>query len=79
MYLYYSYIVEVVKQKGLDSITVEDLVLEMVPKGRGSYSPNFEFLQFCTLKFYLLALVPDTVKKELLNRIRTFLAQQSDL
>jgi hypothetical protein len=27
---------EVVKQKGLDSITVEDLVLEMVPKGRGN-------------------------------------------
>ena len=27
---------EVVKQKGLDSITVEDLVLEMVPKGPGN-------------------------------------------
>lgn len=52
-------ILEVVKQKGLDNITVEDLVLEMVPKGR--------------------ALVPDPVKKELLQRIRTFLAQQSDL
>ena len=51
--------IEVVKQKGLDNITVEDLVLEMVPKGR--------------------ALVPDPVKKELLQRIRTFLAQQSDL
>lgn len=52
-------IIEVVKQKGLDNITVEDLVLEMVPKGR--------------------ALVPDAVKKELLQRIRAFLAQQSDL
>lgn len=50
---------EVVKQKGLDNITVEDLVLEMVPKGR--------------------ALVPDPVKKDLLQRIRQFLAQQSDL
>lgn len=50
---------EVVKQKGLDNITVEDLVLEMVPKGR--------------------ALVPDSVKKELLMKIRHFLASQSDL
>jgi enhancer of yellow 2 transcription factor len=48
-----------VKQKGLDNITVEDLVLEMVPKGR--------------------ALVPESVKKELLQRIRGFLAQQADV
>ncbi|CAF0810338.1 unnamed protein product [Brachionus calyciflorus] len=48
-----------VKEKGLDNITVEDLVLEMVPKGR--------------------ALVPDSVKKELLMKIRQFLAAQSDL
>ena len=54
-----SYCKDVVKQKGLDNITVEDLVLEMVPKGR--------------------ALVPDSVKKELLQRIRTFLASQNDL
>lgn len=27
---------DVVKQKGLDNITVEELVLEMVPKGRGT-------------------------------------------
>jgi enhancer of yellow 2 transcription factor len=30
-----AYCKEVVKQKGLDNITVEELVLEMVPKGRG--------------------------------------------
>ncbi|XP_052781374.1 transcription and mRNA export factor ENY2 [Mya arenaria] len=48
---------EVVRQKGLEHITVDDLVAEITPKGR--------------------ALVPDTVKKELLQRIRTFLAQQS--
>ncbi|XP_022337875.1 transcription and mRNA export factor ENY2 [Crassostrea virginica] len=50
---------EVVKQKGLEHITVDDLVSEITPKGR--------------------ALVPDNVKKELLQRIRTFLAQQSDI
>jgi enhancer of yellow 2 transcription factor len=52
-------LIELVKQKGLDAVTVDDLVSELVPKGR--------------------ALVPDQVKKELLQRIRSFLAQQSDL
>ena len=44
---------ELVKQKGLDAVTVDDLVAELVPRGR--------------------ALVPDQVKKELLQRIRGFL------
>ncbi|OWF50131.1 transcription and mRNA export factor ENY2 [Mizuhopecten yessoensis] len=50
---------EVVKEKGLEHITVDDLVQEITPKGR--------------------ALVPDDVKKELLQRIRTFLAEQSNI
>ncbi|XP_033754561.1 transcription and mRNA export factor ENY2 isoform X2 [Argopecten irradians] len=50
---------EVVKEKGLEHITVDDLVQEITPKGR--------------------ALVPDDVKKELLQRIRTFLADQSNI
>jgi len=50
---------EVVKQKGLEHITVDDLVAEITPKGR--------------------ELVPDQVKKELLQRIRAFLAQQSNM
>ncbi|CAH1780514.1 unnamed protein product [Owenia fusiformis] len=50
---------EVVRQKGLEHVTVDDLVSEITPKGR--------------------ALVPDTVKKELLQRIRTFLSQQSNI
>merc|ERR1719370_2526447 len=45
---------EVVKEKGLDRITVEDLVQEVAPQGS--------------------QLVPDDVKKELLQEIRTFLA-----
>ncbi|XP_029360649.1 transcription and mRNA export factor ENY2 [Echeneis naucrates] len=48
---------EVIKDKGLEHITVEDLVVEITPKGR--------------------ALVPDSVKKELLQRIRAFLAQHA--
>lgn len=54
-----AYCKEVVKQKGLEHITVDDLVSEITPRGR--------------------ALVPDQVKKELLQRIRTFLAQQSNI
>ncbi|PAA59668.1 hypothetical protein BOX15_Mlig015358g3 [Macrostomum lignano] len=46
---------EIVRQKGLEQITVDDLVAEITPKGR--------------------ALVPDEVKKELLQRIKSFLAQ----
>ncbi|KAM8871293.1 transcription and mRNA export factor ENY2 isoform 2-T2 [Spinachia spinachia] len=48
---------EVIKDKGLEHVTVEDLVVEITPKGR--------------------ALVPDSVKKELLHRIRAFLAQHA--
>lgn len=51
--------IEIVKQKGLDNVTVDDLVAELVPRGR--------------------ALVPDPIKRELLERIRAFLAQQEDI
>ncbi|XP_004074137.1 transcription and mRNA export factor ENY2 [Oryzias latipes] len=50
---------DVVREKGLEHVTVEDLVTEVTPKGR--------------------ALVPDNVKKELLQRIRAFLAQHTAL
>ncbi|XP_029958822.1 transcription and mRNA export factor ENY2 [Salarias fasciatus] len=49
---------EVIKEKGLEHVTVEDLVVDLTPKGR--------------------ALVPDSVKKELLHRIRAFLAQHAN-
>uniref|UniRef100_A0A2K6RPQ3 Transcription and mRNA export factor ENY2 n=1 Tax=Rhinopithecus roxellana TaxID=61622 RepID=A0A2K6RPQ3_RHIRO len=50
---------EVIKEKGLEHDTVDDLVVEITPKGR--------------------TLVPDSVKKELLERRRTFLAQHASL
>lgn len=50
---------DVIREKGLEHVTVEDLVTEIIPKGR--------------------ALVPDSVKKELLQRISVFLAQHSTL
>ncbi|XP_015249049.1 transcription and mRNA export factor ENY2 [Cyprinodon tularosa] len=48
---------EVIKEKGLEHVTVEDLVVEITPKGR--------------------ALVPDSVKRDLLLRIRAFLTQHA--
>ncbi|XP_076006534.1 transcription and mRNA export factor ENY2 [Genypterus blacodes] len=48
---------DVIKEKGLEHVTVEDLVVEITPKGR--------------------ALVPDSVKKELLQRIRAFLNEHA--
>ncbi|XP_022082221.1 transcription and mRNA export factor ENY2-like [Acanthaster planci] len=50
---------DVVRKKGLDQVTVDDLVAELTPKGR--------------------ELVPDDVKKELLQRIKAFLAQQASV
>ena len=50
---------DIIKQRGLEHVTVDDLVQEITPQAR--------------------QLVPDSVKKELLQRIRTFLAKQSNL
>jgi len=50
---------EIVKERGFNNITVEELVKEITPKGRQT--------------------VPDVVKKELLVKIQTFLAQQHNM
>eukprot|EP00088_Acartia_fossae_P030875 TRINITY_DN31848_c0_g1_i1.p1 TRINITY_DN31848_c0_g1~~TRINITY_DN31848_c0_g1_i1.p1 ORF type:complete len:103 (-),score=20.67 TRINITY_DN31848_c0_g1_i1:426-710(-) len=50
---------EVIKEKGLSNLSVEDLVKEITPKGRQT--------------------VPDVVKKELLVKIQSFLAQQHNI
>jgi len=31
---------EIVRQKGLENITVDDLVAEITPKGRGKHTPD---------------------------------------
>lgn len=50
---------EIVKEKGLERVKLDDLVREITPKGRAS--------------------VPDSVKRELLAKIKDFLAQQQDI
>lgn len=48
---------ETVRQKGVENVTVDDLVTEITPKGR--------------------ELVPDSVKRELLQKIKAFLEEQN--
>lgn len=50
---------EVVREKGLERVKLEDLVKEITLKGR--------------------SLVPDSVKRELLVKIKDFLAQQQNI
>ncbi|XP_045142325.1 transcription and mRNA export factor ENY2 isoform X2 [Tenrec ecaudatus] len=70
---------EVIKEKGLEHVTVDDLVAEITPKGRVDSSMNFNTCLDSCSYHYNQALVPDSVKKELLQRIRTFLAQHASL
>ncbi|CAF1559874.1 unnamed protein product [Adineta ricciae] len=49
----------IVKQKGLENITVDELVQEITPKGR--------------------ALVPDSIKKEMLTVLRQYLSKHEEL
>lgn len=54
LYIY----IDLIRSKGLEKINLDDLVEEMLPRGR--------------------ALVPTTVKEELLNKIKTHLEQDED-
>ncbi|CAL8089982.1 unnamed protein product [Calicophoron daubneyi] len=49
---------EVIRTRGLENLTVDDLVTEITPVGR--------------------RMVPDTVKQELLDEIRTFLNRETE-
>ena len=50
---------DVVREKGLERVKLDELVREITPKGR--------------------SLVPDTVKRELLVKIKDFLATQQNI
>uniref|UniRef100_A0A5K3F2L6 Transcription and mRNA export factor ENY2 n=1 Tax=Mesocestoides corti TaxID=53468 RepID=A0A5K3F2L6_MESCO len=53
-----SYCKDVIAKKGLENVTVNDLVTEITPVGR--------------------RLVPDSVKQELVDAIRSFLPKEND-
>ncbi len=56
-----------INQKGIDNITVDDLIGEITPKGRGDISVMFG------VDRVFPGTVPAHVKAELLSRIRQFL------
>lgn len=64
--------VESIKRKGLEKVTVDGLVEEITPKGRGR-QPLGVIIREEHSCFTLPESVPDSVKAELLQRIRTFL------
>ena len=70
---------EVIRRKGLEKVTVDDLVSEITPRGRCKWN-CFPVCQWysCALPTIVLvssttATIPEDVKAELLKRIRTFL------
>lgn len=69
--------IEIVKQKGLENITVDELVQEITPKGRGK-NKWIAWSNVCWMIVYL-ALVPDTIKKEMLARLRQYLSKHEEL
>ena len=41
IFLFFFFFVEVIKEKGLEHVTVEDLMVEITPKGRGNLTGLF--------------------------------------
>jgi len=78
-----EYCKEVIRRKGLEKVTVEDLVGEITPRGRCKFvlltffaAPDGLYVfTIISLSYYSLcvATIPEDVKAELLKRIRTFL------
>ncbi|RHY88525.1 hypothetical protein DYB26_013584 [Aphanomyces astaci] len=67
--------VELIKTKGIDQITVDDLVDEITPKGR--CTPAFLSLSYDRHLTSFVASVPDSIKADMLERIRLFLEASS--
>jgi enhancer of yellow 2 transcription factor len=67
---------DVIRRKGLEKVTVEELVAEITPQGRSKFTFNYSFFFIIKSLFIIItfiATVPEEVKAELLKRIRTFL------
>ena len=79
---------EVIRRKGLEKVTVEELVAEITPKGRCTFVIFIEhyFIIFLIyslspvlhpFSFHSSATVPEDIKADLLQRIRKFLQATS--
>jgi enhancer of yellow 2 transcription factor len=67
-----EYCKDVIRRKGLEKVTIEELVAEITPKGRCKILLLF-ILFFTFSRSLSIATIPDEVKAELLLRIRKFL------
>jgi hypothetical protein len=74
-----------IRSKGVENVSVEDLVAEIKPKGKGKEKKRFfvffliliiDTILISNLTFFLnlQASIPPNIKNELLQRIRRFLA-----
>lgn len=67
---------EIIRRKGLEKVTVEELVAEITPRGRCTWCCCMLHIVFILMIYFSLiytATIPEEVKAELLKRIRTFL------
>ncbi|RLN46432.1 hypothetical protein BBJ28_00008405 [Nothophytophthora sp. Chile5] len=79
---------EVIRNKGIDQVTVEDLVEEMTPKGRGKLLESVGHMakrkdsdsvpaSGSDLGCVAIASVPEGVKNELLEKIKAFIEKEA--
>ena len=74
-----EYCKEVIRKKGLEKVTVEELVADITPQGRGNTCTSILCDSiYCSIMYNYnvmisLATVPEDIKAELLKRIRVFL------
>ena len=76
--LLFMLILDIVARKGLNNVTVDSLVEEITPKGRGM-GVYLSLLDTVLMSFIpsCVALVPDYIKKELLQQIRDYIEKTS--
>jgi hypothetical protein len=77
VYLHKS-ILDIVQKKGIEQVTVEQLIAEITPTARSTtFSHHRFFLFIAAMKTYIFykGTVPDSVRTELLSRIRKILSE----
>lgn len=68
-----------IRNKGIDQVTVEDLVEEITPKGRGAHTPTRALSAHkggrdsIVRAAIVIGSVPESVKTEMLEKIKTFI------
>lgn len=70
--------IEIISKKGIESLSVDDLVHEISPKAR-SMLPKSAWRRMNLLVYLFkmhVALVPDSIRNELLGKIKAFLKDQ---